>query len=128
MSDGSNLYHEVSSAFWGSGVKVDRVTSSELKKAKKILDNHARIKQKIQEVTDTVEGLDPENITEDTRQDLKALLSSFKRVISVYEDYGLWPSFNKKKFLSKHQEFVSIVKLAAEALPFENVLPKVLKW
>lgn len=128
MSDGTNLYHEVSSAFWGSGVKVDRVTSSELKKAKKILDNHARIKQKIQEVTDTIEGLDPVDITEDTRQDLKALLSSFKRVISVYEDYGLWPSFNKKKFLSKHQEFVSIVKLAAEALPFENVLPKVLKW
>lgn len=132
MSTNTNeLYREVSSAFWGRGLKVDKATPLEVAKAKKLISNHGIFRSKLQKVSDVIRQLaSEEKLPEEVVKDIPELVKSYKRVLSVYKDYGLWPSYDQKSFLKKHDEFLSLVKLAAEPYPMadNSVMQSMLKW
>lgn len=135
MSSLEKRFSEVTAGlFWGNKNKMESVTPQEVKQVKDYIKNTRDYVKYLSDSWKNIENIarsDKSSLTNSEKKVFKELtedlVRQFPRVVNVFQNHGLWPTYDGDRFKSTHDKFVGLVKTAGEFKP-NGVGVKVLKF
>jgi len=135
MNDVEKSYKEVTAGlFWGNKNKMDTVSPQEIKVVQDFIANPRDRMERVEEAWDNAQrlangergGMTPEQ-TRQYKEITQSLIQNFTRITNVFQNHGLWPHYDGKRYRSTHDQFMGLTKFAAE-FRANAIGPKVLKF